>query len=138
MDTKNLISKTEDEICTYITEFSTDNDYVYFYFTWTSKKGTYLDIITEQTTRILPEILAKQIFWDRIKNRVRTEVTSFLNPILNKLGINNAPELFGEPELKLSNTFEHGSGLAKFFAAISYNFHYWVLIGFTVTFRVKK
>jgi hypothetical protein len=82
----------------------------------------------------LPEILAKQIFWDRLKQRMRADIP----PVLKKAGINNEIEFVGEPDLKLSNTLEYGAGVGKLFAAFSYDFHHWVLVGFTVTFRVKK
>ena len=59
-------------------------------------------------------------------------------PVLKKAGINNEIEFVGEPDLKLFNTLEYGAGVGKLFAAFSYDFHHWVLVGFTVTFRVKK
>jgi len=53
------------------------------------------------------------------------------------VGISNDIEFVGEPDLRLSNNLEYGAGLGKLLAAVSYDFHHWVLVGFAVTFRVR-
>jgi hypothetical protein len=133
MSTRQTLSKKEDRNGTLLIEFWFDNDYAYFSYTGSAKKGNYLDIITEQSTRVLPEILAKQIFWDRLKQSIYTEIP----PFLKSVGISNDIEFVGEPDLRLSNNLEYGAGLGKLLAAVSYDFHHWVLVGFAVTFRVR-
>jgi len=46
MSTRKTLSKKEDRNGTLLIEFWFDNDYAYFSYTGSSKKGNYLDIIT--------------------------------------------------------------------------------------------
>ncbi|MFZ1239769.1 MAG: hypothetical protein WBR35_05605 [Anaerolineae bacterium] len=99
MNERTRLSKYEDKDAVYVMDFWTDGDYAYFSYDITSKKGRQIDVITEQSTRVLPEILAKRIFWDRLKGRLSSDIA----PYLKQAGITAEIEYVGEPDLRLSN-----------------------------------
>lgn len=139
MGEKTRLQRYETDDAVHTWDIWTDNDCIYCSYDVSAKKGHIVDAIKEQSTRLLPEIVAKQIFWDRLRGPLLSEITPSLISSFKSAGINaNNIEVFGEPELRLSNTLEQGSGLGKLFAALSYDFHHWVLVGFTVVFRVTK
>ena len=115
-------------------EMWTDDNYVYFSIQAHAKKG-HIDIITEQNTQVLPEILAKQIFWDRLKNELVPQLRSWFEKAKLQGG---EIEVVGEPSIELSTSLKTGKGLGKLFSAISYDFHFWTLVGFTAVFRVRR
>lgn len=114
-------------------EMWTDDNYVYFSIQAHQKKG-HMDIITEQNTQVLPEILAKQTFWDRTRKELVPQVRSWAEEA--KLQ-GREIKVVGEPSIELSTSLKTGKGLAKLFSATSYNFHFWTLVGFTAVFRVR-
>jgi len=51
MSTKEVLFKTEDKDATYLMEYWVDNDYIYFSYTGSSKKGRYWDTLMSSKVR---------------------------------------------------------------------------------------
>ena len=133
MSQKTRLQERNDSEVFYAMDTWSDENYVYFSWEALYKKG-HIDIITDQPIKYLPEIVAKQTFW----NRLRPELISEIRKGLAAAGIPNAEIEFVEWDIKLSNSFKTSKGLGKFLSAISYDYYFWTAVGFTATARIKK
>ncbi|MEM4204142.1 MAG: hypothetical protein QXS54_08750 [Candidatus Methanomethylicaceae archaeon] len=133
MSQKTRLMERNDSEALYVMDTWSDENYIYFSWEVLYKKG-HVDIITEQPIKRLPEIVAKQTFWSRL----RPGLVSELREGLAKAGMPDAEIEFTEWDIKLSNSLKTGKGVGKFFSAVSYDALFWTAVGFTATARIKR